>query len=372
MPTVYEERRARLRKIIKAHKIDALLVTTEKNVTYLSGFSGDSTWFLITPDSETLISDFRYITQLREECPGVPTYIRTSKTGMIHALKEVLKGTPIEQLGIEGHTLALNVYRELEHELENVSLIEVNWQIERLRAVKDQTEIAEIREAVRLAEKGFEVLKAILTPDCTEEFLYFELEHSIRKFGGAGVSFHPIIAVGDRAAMPHYRPGKLTISQSPILLVDWGAQTHAGYKSDLTRTLLTNPSTKKFKDIKKFEKVYKTVLESQLLAIEKIAPGVSCREIDSISRDYIKKAGYGKYFDHGLGHGFGLDIHELPRFSQGSDALLEPGMVVTVEPGIYLPGWGGVRIEDDILVTKNGCEVLSSVPKDWDSVHVSC
>ena len=364
MSAEFAARRSRSRAIVSAHDVEALLVTVEKNVTYLTGFSGDSTFLLLSPDREILISDFRYITQLEEECPDVEAFIRPSKTTLPNAVAELVQEWHIERLGVEGHSVTLELAEKLREPLPACEFVSVDWQIENLRAQKDDVEIAEIREAVRLAERGITFLQAMLTPEITEWELACELEHAIRKFGGEGLSFHPIVAVGDRSALPHYRPGHRKISESPILLVDWGAQTHRGYKSDLTRTYLTGPFEGEF------ETIYRTVLTAQELAIERIAPGMRCQEVDAVARDSIREAGYGDYFDHGLGHGIGLDIHELPRFSQSSDAILEPGMVVTVEPGIYLPGWGGVRIEDDVLVTDQGCEVLTSVPKDWDSVRI--
>lgn len=363
----FQLRRERLRSAIQDQPVDGMLISVENNVSYLTGFSGDSTWLVITPESEVLISDFRYLTQLEEECPDVELSIRTSKTTLIDAALKIVSDLGITKLGFEGHSVSFETYQSISEKFSVVEFVPINWQVEELRAVKDELEIAEIREAVRLAEKGFSYLQAILTPDATEQQLAYELEHAIRNFGGEELSFHPIIAVGDRSALPHYRPGKLRIGDSPILLVDWGAQTHSGYKSDLTRTMLTAP----FSEEQKFREVYETVLEAQLLAIEMIAPGVSCQDVDNVAREHIRKSGYGDYFDHGLGHGIGLDIHELPRFSQSSDAPLEAGMVVTVEPGIYLAGWGGVRIEDDVLVTTTGCEVLSSAPKDWNSVRIS-
>jgi len=361
----FARRRRQLRQQIKPFDVDGMLITAERNVTWLTGFTGDSTYLLLTPDREILISDFRYVTQIEEECPGVEAFIRKSAMKLPEAVAAMIEGRKVDRLGIEGHSLTVELFRRLQETMSEILLVPVNWKVEELRSVKDAEEIAELRQAVRFAERGFEFLKAILTPEKTERRLAHELEHLLRGQGAAGLSFPAIIAVGDRAALPHYRPGEITVKSSPILLVDWGAMTQGGYRSDLTRTLLTG------KPDRKFEKVYKTVLEAQRLAIEKIAPGVKCGEVDSAAREYIREAGYGKYFDHGLGHGIGLDIHELPRFSKGVETELRPGMVVTVEPGIYLPGWGGVRIEDDVLVTKHGYEVLSSVPKTWESVHVS-
>lgn len=366
MATAHAARRDRVRNVIRNAGVDGLLVTVEKNVKYLSGFTGDSTWMLLTHDDALLISDFRYTTQLEEECPDVERFIRTSNLKLTEAAVQQVREREISSLGFEGHAMTFEIYDSLREQLDSTELESVNWEIEQLRAVKDDFEIAETREAVRLAEKGFAFLKSILTHHSTELELAHELEHAVRRFGGDELAFHPIIAVGDRSALPHYRPGRCKIADSPILLVDWGAQTHSGYKSDLTRTVLTAAMTDP-----KFETIYRTVLEAQQLAIEQIAPGVSCQHVDSVARSHIQQAGFGEYFDHGLGHGIGLDIHELPRFSQSVDSQLEPGMIVTVEPGIYLSGYGGVRIEDDVLVTSDGCEVLSSVPKCWDQVHVN-
>lgn len=357
----YQQRRQKLRRVLRG-RAEALLVTGETNVSYLTGFSGDSTWLLISSEGDTLISDFRYTIQLAEECPGIDVSIRKSNVRIQTAAADLIKSQGIDRLGIEGHLMTVELARLIQEESGCTELIEINQEIEGLRAVKDAEEITEIRQAIHFAARGFDYLKAILTPEMTELQLAHELEHAMRRFGADGVAFPPIIAVGDRGALPHYRPGSLKVKDAPTLLVDWGAQTRNRYKSDLTRTLVTGKSSKKF------EKIYGVVLEAQERAIRMIRPGAACNAIDSVARDYIAESGYGKYFDHGLGHGFGLNIHELPRFSQLSTQLLEPGMVVTVEPGIYIPGWGGIRIEDDVLVTRDGYEVLSAqVPKSLES-----
>lgn len=359
-----EERRQKARKLLRDFKLDALLITGEANVTYLTGFSGDSTHLLIFPESDLLVSDFRYVTQLAEECPGIEARIRDSSLSLQGAVSADLKDKKARRIGFEGHLLTIETFQILQASLSDAELVPVNWRIEELRAVKDADEIAEIRRAVTFAERGFEYLKAIVTPHITEIQLAHELEHAMRRLGADGVSFPPIVAVGDRAALPHYRPGDIPVSADPLLLVDWGAQTRRHYKSDLTRVLVHGKKNK-------FEKVYGTVLEAQQRAIAAIRPGVNCSAVDACARDYIREQGYGKRFDHGLGHGIGLHIHELPRFSKASQNVLVAGMVVTVEPGIYLPGWGGVRIEDDVLVTRDGGEVLSTrIPKDLASTLI--
>lgn len=359
----HSKRRQLLRQLLSKHKLDGILVTGERNVLWLTGFTGDSSWLLLTADDEILVSDFRFVTQLEEECPGLPTFIRGSAQGLSAAAGQQAQQRKVKKLGVEGHLLPVGTLEALRQALPGLEPLALVSPIEKLRAVKDAGEIAEIRQAVKFAERGFEFLRAVITPQARERELAAEMEHAVRRLGADGFSFPAIIAVGDRAALPHYRAGERQISESPILLVDWGVKARSGYVSDLTRTVLTG------KPDRKFEKVYKTVLEAQLRAIEKIGPGVICKEVDAVARDFISEKGFGRYFDHGLGHGIGLEVHEQPRFSRNSEDVLQPGMVVTVEPGIYLPGWGGVRIEDDVLVTKDGHEVLSSVPKDWDSIR---
>jgi Xaa-Pro aminopeptidase len=349
---------------VRREKLDAILVIGEANVSYLTGFTGDSSYLLLGPDHELLISDFRYVTQLSEECPGLETSIRTSEIKLHEATIAVLAESGVKRLGVEGHLMSLELHGQLQEKLEGIEFVPQNSVIENeLRAIKDATEIAELREAVGLAARGLEFLKALLTPDLTEREAAFELEHAVRRFGGAGLSFPAIIAVGDRAALPHYRPSNLRIGENPLLLVDWGVNTTGNYKSDLTRTLFTGKPTRRH------EKVYRTVLKAQQAAIAAIRPGAVCQDVDAVARKVIKKAGYGKNFGHGLGHGIGLHIHEQPRFAPKVTTELVPGMVVTVEPGIYLPGWGGVRIEDDVLVTREGCEVLSqSVSTEFEDM----
>lgn len=359
-------RRQLLRKSLKSKKLNAMLIVAEKNVTWLTGFTGDSTWLLVTEDSEVILSDSRFETQIQEECPGLKSCIRSSTQKLTEILTGECQRLGIETCGFEGHVLTVETADVLKTLPAPQQWFAINWEVEQLRAIKDKDEITEIREAVRLAERGFEVFKSILTPSRTERELAAELEHAMRGFGATGCSFPAIVAVGNRAALPHYRPGNIRLSESPILLLDWGARTRSGYVSDLTRTLLTGKADKTF------EKVYKTVLAAQQEAISMLGPGVRCGDVDAVARQIIHKTGYGKHFGHGLGHGIGLDVHEMPRLSSASDTILKPGMVVTVEPGIYLPDWGGVRIEDDVLITKNGYEVLSSVPKDWASVTVAC
>ena len=235
--------------------------------------------------------------------------------------------------------------------------------------VKDRDEIERTRVACHLARRAFEVVRATLTHEMTELQVSADLEYQARRFGGKCMSFPSIVAVGARSALPHASPTSQRLGAADFLLIDWGVN-EGMYMSDLTRILVTGKISPKLR------KVYGVVLKAQLAAINAIRPGVTGEAVDQVARTIIAKAGYGKQFGHGLGHGTGLEIHEAPRLGKGQTAssgpggVLKAGMIVTVEPGIYLPGWGGVRIEDDILVTRGGHEVLTSVPKELDQCLV--
>jgi len=353
-------RRNKLLREIKKSGADALLVSGIKNVTYLTGFSGDSSYLILGPKLAVIISDSRYTTQIEEECNGIDVLIRKRDQPMLESVSEVTKKAKLKKLGFESHLTSYRQWEQLQSEIKHLELVGIEGSVESLRKIKDAHEIQQTREAVYQAEKGFALLKASLHSEMTELQAAHELEHAMRKFGGEKAAFDPIVAVGPRAALPHARPTHQTIGSSDFILIDWGSQTSEGYKSDLTRVLTTG------KILPKLEKIYKVVLKAQLQAIKAIRPGAICSAVDASARSVIEKAGYGKYFGHGLGHGIGLDIHEETRLSAVSHEVLKPGMIITVEPGIYLPGWGGVRIEDDVLVTRDGHEVLSSVPKQFE------
>lgn len=354
-------RRKKLISQLKRVGVEALLVTCETNVTYLTGFSGDSSYLLIGKDQTVLISDGRYTIQIEEECPGLDVHIRKSTVSMTTALEQVLKKAHLSKSGFESHIVTCALLDSLSGLTPAIQWTPVSGLVEELRMVKDASEIEETRKAVSQAQRGYEVLRALLTEDMSELQGAHELEHAMRRFGARQAAFDPIVAVGERAALPHAMPTEKLIGESPFLLVDWGAMTQSGYRSDLTRMIVHGrPSSK-------LEKVYNTVLKAQCAAIAAIRPGITCKKVDQVARKIIDKAGFGKHFSHSLGHGIGLDIHEGPRLSGNDSTELVPGMIVTVEPGIYLSGWGGVRIEDDILVTRDGHEVLTSVPKEFES-----
>jgi Xaa-Pro aminopeptidase len=356
-------RRDKLRRAFRKLGLDAVLVTNFTNVTYLTGFTGDDSYLLVLKKGEVVLSDPRYTTQLSEECPGLDASIRPPGVGMVERLAEIAKRARVGKLGIEGASITVALRDQIDSALPKTELVSTRELVEDLRLLKDKDEVAEIRRAIWFAERAFGILRASLRPERTEKEVADELENNIRLFGGKGCSFPSIVAVGARAALPHARPTDQTIGAADFVLVDWGANGGL-YMSDLTRVLVTG------KISPKLERIYRVVLLAQEQAIAAIRPGLTGHDVDQVARKTIAKAGFGPNFGHGLGHGIGLEIHEGPRLAAKVHRKLEPGMVVTVEPGIYLPGWGGVRIEDDVLVTKAGCEVLTTVGKQWEDAII--
>lgn len=358
----FTQRQNKLMRLVRKSDADAILVTNFVNVSYLTGFSGDDSYLLVTPERTVIVSDSRYTTQLEEECPDLELAIRSTSVSMEQMLTKLYKSMKFDRLAIESKSMTVATWKKLENVFSSVELVPTTGLVEKLRAIKDKDEIAETRKAIDIAQRAFKVVTASLRSEKMEKEVADEIENQVRLFGGRSTSFSPIVAVGPRAALPHAIPGTSRIKDSGFVLIDWGATTEAGYMSDLTRVVPTG------KIPRKLLKMYEVTLAAQKAAIAAVKPGVKAVTIDTIARDLIRDAGFGKQFDHGLGHGLGRDIHEDFRLSVQSEDVLEVGMVFTVEPGIYFPGFGGVRIEDDVLVTRSGCEVLSSVPKEMDEV----
>lgn len=363
----YEQRRNKLLKKLRDQKepaVDSLLVTGLANVRYLTGFTGDSSWLFLNAANTVILSDTRYETQLQNECPGLDVEIRDAASTINDLAAKIMARSKARRVGIEADYVTIAQHAALQGKVTAAELIPTSGLVERLREVKDKWELEQIREAIYIAERGIAVIRSSLRPDQTETEIRYLLEAAMRDFGSSGPAFEPIVGVGPTAALPHAHAGLRRVSESSLLLIDWGAQTKSHYRSDLTRVFFTGKPTRQM------EQVYRVVLAAQQAAIQAIRPGVKCADVDKIARGMIADAGFGKYFGHGLGHGFGLEIHESVRMSPLSTQEFEAGMVVTVEPGIYLPGKFGVRIEDDILVTSGGNEVLSNVPREFEEAIV--
>ncbi len=354
----FQARREKLRRRLKKAGIEALLVTDTTNVTYLTGFTGDDSFLLVTRSDALLLSDFRFIEQLAEECPGLEVSIRKVGTEMHEAVGAALQACKLGSVGIEATSMTVDLLERLTQQAEGVEFVPTKQLVEQFREIKDRDEINAIRDAVQIAERAFAVIRAALCPEQTEKQIAHELENQIRRFGGDRCSFTPIVGVGSRGALPHAVLSDRQIGDSDFVLIDWGARASL-YVSDLTRVLVTG------KIPPKLEKIYDIVLRAQQAAIDAIRPGAVMQEVDAAARQVIEDAGHAKRFGHSLGHGIGLQVHESPRLAAGQQRTLKAGMVVTVEPGIYFPGWGGVRIEDDVLVTRAGHEVLSNVTRDF-------
>jgi len=356
-------RRDQLLRLLSQEQVEAFAISNPVNVTYLTGFSGEASVLIVAKERTILVSDFRFIEQLGEECPGLETYIRPPIQKLPEAVAQVLNKLRCHAVGFESNAVTVAELEALRSGTPGLEWKPLADRVGELRMVKDASETVAIRQAIRQAENAFTAFRAMVRPSDSEKDLCDAMEGYVRRAGGRCTCFPTIVAVGERAALPHAPPTGRTVESGELLLVDWGV-TGDLYKSDLTRTLATR------KISPKLEEVYTVVLTAQQQAIRAIRPGVAAQTIDAEARGVISQAGFGAFFGHGLGHGIGLQVHEGPAIRPGSDTVLQPGMIFTIEPGIYLPGWGGVRIEDDVLVTADGCEVLTHLPRHLEVLEV--
>lgn len=350
-----EKRINKLREKLKEKDIEAFLVTKKENVRYLSHFTGTAGKLLITQNDSVFITDFRYLEQAAEQTDGC--VIEEISSNFIDGFAELLKRKNIRNLSFESQDLNVKTYHKFKEKLNVDSLNPMESMVEKLRMIKDQNEINKIKKAVEIADQGFQFLLDFIEPGKTEREISLELEFFMKRKGGEANAFDFITASGKRGALPHGVASTKKIEKGDLVTIDFGT-VFQGYHSDITRTIAVGKPSEKLKEI------YEIVLNAQQKVIAEIKAGMSCVEADKIARNLIAEAGYKDNFGHGLGHGIGLEIHEGPRVSYTSDDKLKTGMVVTDEPGIYVSGLGGVRIEDDLLITEQGCEVLNSAPKE--------
>lgn len=345
-------RLARLRKFLEANQLEAVVISSLQNITYFSGFRGDDSFLLVTPQNAALITDFRYIEQAQKQAPVCQ--IVEHKGSLYEAVAALCKAQQLTRIGFEGAYLAYNQYTDLVKALKMSPMPVV---LEDLREVKDESELIKLKKAVAISDAAFTRALEILRPGITELEVAAELEDVMRRLGSERPAFATIVASGVRGSLPHGLATSKVIEAGDLVTMDFGA-VYEGYHSDITRTVCVGASNAKQREI------YHTVLEAQILGTKTVKAGLSGVEVDAVVRKYITDAGYGKYFGHGLGHGVGLAIHEQPRLAPKSVCQsLQAGMAVTVEPGIYLPEWGGVRIEDTVIVTNDGCDILTASDK---------
>lgn len=336
--------------------LDGFIVTKPANRRYLSGFTGSSGLLLLTQQGEKyLVTDFRYIEQATAQSPDYQVLKQEPKLAV--TLRELIEKHGLRKIGLEKDFVTLSVYDDFASNLPQAEFLPLVNPFEEKRRLKSPRELESIREAVAVADEAFTEIKQIIRPGLSEKAVAAQLEFIMKKFGAEKNSFDTIVASGERSALPHGLASDKLIQAGELVTLDFGA-VFAGYCSDITRTLILGEPDKRQKEI------YALVLEAQIAALESIRPGITGTQVDKAAREVIAAAGYGEYFGHGLGHGVGLEIHEEPRFAPRDETVLAPGMVVTVEPGVYLPGWGGVRIEDMIVVSAAGCEILTKAPKD--------
>jgi Xaa-Pro aminopeptidase len=349
-------RRQRLQYLMKQEHIDALLITSTTNRTYLTGFTGSSGYLLLTADQCFLLIDSRYMIQAAQQVQEIEVIEHLPQVTV--SIRALLQKLGISKLAFEQTELTYQTFLDFRTQLQSISFDPILPLVNQLRIIKDDHEIAIMKEAAKLADEAFHFICSKLLPGMTEREIALELEIFIRKHGGTSTSFDTIVASGERSALPHGVASDRVLQKNEFVKLDFGAY-YKGYCSDLTRTVMLGQPTSKHQEI------YEIVLEAQMNVLQHLKPGITGAEADALARDIINHYGYGDYFGHGTGHGLGMQIHESPRLSKQDNTILTPGMVVTVEPGIYLPGFGGVRIEDDIVLTDTGIKILTQSSKQF-------
>jgi Xaa-Pro aminopeptidase len=350
-----QARLEKLRVELQEQGLRALLITNATNRHYMTGFTGSSGFVIITDSKAYLLTDFRYMTQAPQQAVGYEVIEHASKAMV--TVKGLLDSLGISKVGFEQNDMTFGAYRSTADVLSGIDLVPTDGLVEKLRLVKDAAELAVLQEAADLADQTFTHILSYIRTGTKEMDIALEIEMFMRKNGATSTSFETIVASGERSALPHGKASDRIIQTNEFVKLDYGAY-YKSYCSDITRTVVVGKPTDKHKEI------YHIVLEAQLEALDKIKPGMTGKEADAIARNVIGRYGYGDFFGHGTGHGLGMEIHEAPRLSMQVDTVLRPGMTVTVEPGIYLPGFGGVRIEDDIVITDTGIHILTHSSKD--------
>ncbi len=344
-----------LRAKMAEQDLQALVVGSDSNRRWLSGFTGSAGTVVIGREQAWLLVDFRYIEQAGLEAAG---FLSVQVEDVRKQLDSLCREQGIRRAGFESAHVSVCAWEKLREAVADVEWVPTLKWVEEARGCKDEAEIALLAKAAAIADDAFAAVLPYIRPGVTEREIALELEFIMRRLGAERVSFPPIVAAGARGAMPHAAPSEKAIAAGDLVTLDFGG-VWQGYCSDLTRTVAVGRVDARQREI------YELVLQAQQAALAAVAAGKSGREVDAVARDFLTASGYGEAFGHGLGHGIGLDVHEeFPRLSRTWEDQLRPGMVCSVEPGIYLPGWGGVRIEDLVVVTAGGCRVLSQAPKD--------
>ena len=352
---IYKNRLHHLREFLHDQGLDGVVISKLENLHYFSGFTGDDSMLVIGMNSAQLVTDFRYVEQARQEAPDF--CVRRQENGLLRRVGELINEEGMQKVGFEGKNLCFDWHGKIKGFLHDVDF-STSISLDALRQVKSAEELACIRKAMAIGDEAFDYICTYIRPGISENDVAAALENVMRAKGSQCPSFATIVASGKRGSLPHGTATEKLINVGEFVTMDYGA-VYKGYHSDMTRTVCVGSADEKQR------KIYDLVLRGQRLGVSLVKPGASGKAVDSAVRQLFKQAGYDKYFGHGLGHSVGLEIHEEPRLSPSStcEALAE-NMLVTVEPGIYIPDWGGVRIEDTVAVTREGCEILTHSPKE--------
>lgn len=350
----------KLQAYMKENGLDGMLIGSEANRMYLSGFTGSNAMLLITlNETPIIVTDFRYIEQVGKQCPHFKCIDQKQK-GTLGAVLGEAQAMNLKKIGFEAEQVSFSTYESLQ-KADEIQWVPTKGVVERFRQIKEETELEKLAKAESIGDLAFKAIIPFIEKHwkegLTENEVALEIERVMRQNGATGTSFNTIVASGAKSSLPHAVPGDEPLKKGDFVVMDFGC-IYEGYCSDMTRTVVIGEASEKHKEI------YETVLEAQKRALEGAKAGLKGKEIDAMARDYIASKGYGDYFGHGLGHSVGIEIHENPRFSMAEEQVIEEGMVITVEPGIYLPGFGGVRIEDMVVVTKDGIKNLTHSPKE--------
>lgn len=352
---MYKKRITKLRELMNKKGIDGVLLVGDANRNYLSGFTGDESFSVITADKAFFITDSRFTEQAKQQVKDYEVLEYSKNTTFGDFLGDLVNKNNIKKLGFEEDVLSFSSYSLYKSKV-SCELVPMEGIVEEIRVVKDESELEVLRKAAEIADKAFEHIVKFIKPGMTEREIGLELEFFMKKLGATALSFPSIVASGVRSSLPHGVATEKVVKEGEFLTLDYGC-VFEGYCSDMTRTLVIGEPTEKMVEI------YNVVLEAQERALKAFKPGVPAIEVDKVARDYITEKGYGSYFGHSLGHGVGRQIHEAPMVGYRNAKELQAGMVVTDEPGIYIPDLGGVRIEDLLLIKEDGIEILSKSPK---------
>ena len=349
------KRLLKLREALQEKELDAILISTDENRRYVSGFSGSAGYLLVSQDDAVLATDFRYVEQAGRQSPD----FRVERIAGGHAwLPKLTAEIGVKRVGFESQQMTYSAYTAFQKAIEDAEgsqkpeMVSTAGIVERLRAFKDADELKLLARAIEIGDEAFELVAPTIEVGITEREIAWQMEKAMRERGAEKIGYDIIVAAGANGALPHHRAGDKVVEDGDAIVIDMGA-VYEGYTGDMTRTIIVGEADETF------QRVYETVLRAQLEAEDKARAGMTGKEVDAIARDIITEAGYGDAFGHSLGHGIGLEVHEEPRISAQSEQVLEDGMVFTIEPGIYLSGWGGVRIEDNVVMENGRVRIMT-------------